>query len=314
MPIINSILPILVLLISGFMIEKFWLKDKAFWSAINKLVYCIFFPSLIVYDVANASIAYSSSGFIVVLIVLVFILLFFLRVFKFLFKDEKFWVVFVQGSFRYNSYVFIGVTVSYFNPAEAMPVIAIITASMISLANIVGLIMLNEKDPKNKKTLFVVIIELLRNPLIIACILGFVLNVLAKYAPIILDIEPLNLVLSNFSSASIVLSIMAVGASIKFNINMLKIVGIINCSIVKLIIFPVAVVLVLSPLGFDKTLVAICMIYAASPASTSAYAMVYLLKGDHESMGNIISIQIVMCIITIPILLLVFPYLFNLWH
>ena len=47
-------------------------------------------------------------------------------------------------------------------------------------------------------------------------------------------------------------------------------------------------VLVLSPLGFDKTLVAICMIYAASPASTSAYAMVYLLKGDHESMRNII--------------------------
>ena len=99
MLIVNSVFLILAILIAGFLIERVWLKNKEFWASINKLVYYIFFPSLIVYDVAQAEIVYSDSGFIIILITLVFILLFFLRLFKFLFKDKKFWIVFVQGSF-----------------------------------------------------------------------------------------------------------------------------------------------------------------------------------------------------------------------
>ena len=313
MLIVNSVFLILAILIAGFLIERVWLKNKEFWASINKLVYYIFFPSLIVYDVAQAEIVYSDSGFIIILITLVFILLFFLRLFKFLFKDKKFWIVFVQGSFRYNSYVFIGISVSYFQPSEVMPIIAIITATMIFLANVIGLIMLNEANPENKQSLSKMIGSLLKNPLIIACFLGFALNIVGKNFPLILHITLLNEVLSSFSSASIVLSIMAVGASIQLNIDMHKIIGIINCSIVKLIIFPIMTVIALSFFRFDKTLVEVCMLYAAAPASTSAYSMVYLLKGDHESMGNIISFQTIFCIITIPILLLTFPYLFELF-
>ena len=184
---------------------------------------------------------------------------------------------------------------------------------MIFLANVIGLIMLNEANPENKQSLSKMIGSLLKNPLIIACFLGFALNIVGKNFPLILHITLLNEVLSSFSSASIVLSIMAVGASIQLNIDMHKIIGIINCSIVKLIIFPIMTVIALSFFRFDKTLVEVCMLYAAAPASTSAYSMVYLLESDHESMGNIISFQTIFCIITIPILLLAFPYLFELF-
>lgn len=190
MGIFNSIFPIAAMLLVGWVSANYWIKDKQLWEGLNKLVYYVMFPALIVYKVANADVTGLDKSFIIVLIAMVLILIAVLRVFRFLFKDKIFWATFVQGTFRYNSYIFISMTMFYVGDS-AIPAIAMITGFMILVATIIGVVMLNiySTEGTNFKN---VSLSIITNPLVLACVLGGLVNQTALYYPVILEIDSIN--------------------------------------------------------------------------------------------------------------------------
>lgn len=307
MNIFESVFPIIIIMIFGYIIANYWIKDKKFWDGLNDIVYYIMFPSLIISSLMTADISNIDKTFLIVLNLLVIFLIFILWLLKPIFKNKMFWITFIQGSFRYNSYVFIGVTFLYLGKSS-IPAVALITGTMIFTSTIIGTFLLSfyASDKANFRSS---IINVIKNPLVISCVLGGVLNLLSVENPKILEISFINNTLDIFAKASLSVSLLAIGAGISLHIKKRMVIGVLNCSIVKLLIFPLLVVYTMLFLEYDRELIAICMLYAAAPGSTSASVMIKQIGGDYEAINNIIGVQTVLCTITIPILLLLFPYM-----
>lgn len=149
MSIVNSILPIIILLGAGYGIKHTWLKDEMFWKTINSLIYYLMFPVLMVKSITLADFSGISYDFIIVLIAIVLLFIAGIWLLKPLFRQTAFWVVFAQGAVRYNSFIFIPVTYLYVGQGVA-PIIALITACLVMTTNIISVYLLNLYGQKSK--------------------------------------------------------------------------------------------------------------------------------------------------------------------
>ena len=226
-----------------------------------------------------------------------------------LFKQTAFWLVFTQGAVRHNSYVFIGVAIYYIGE-QIMPIVVLITLFLVITGNLISILLLDIYAPKvRKRSAMRCILVLLRKPLILACIVGLLINRLAIYAPFITHNVWLNNTLQHIGAASLPLSLIGVGASLSSNISFRFLEGALLCSLIKLIILPAIVILALKMLHVDNTIIQTCMIYAACPCNTNATAMNQSMGGDYKSMSLIISAQTLLSAFTLTMWLLLFPYL-----
>ena len=297
MGIINSILPISAMLLIGYFTKTYFITDKSFWSNVNKLVYYIMFPSLMIYSISKANFEHTNSSFVFVLITIVVFITSIIWLIKPRVESQYFWISFLQGSIKYNSYVFIGVSLYYLNEG-VVPVIALITAVMVITTNVITVFVFN-KYSKEQKGLLEACISTLKNPLIISCVMGLFINYAGNYIPFILGATWLNNILEKIGTASLVLSLIGVGASLKFRWDYHTIKGALYSSIIKLLIFPLIVLISLNFFNYDRTLIIVCVIYAASPCSSNATAATEALGGDHKSMSLIISLQTILSMVTI---------------
>ena len=301
MGVINAILPIMGLLALGYGLQKIWIKNDDFWKTVNGLIYYVMFPALIIKSVALADFSILNPSFIYVLMGVVLGGSVVIGVFKNAFVGSTFWLVFLQGSIRYNNYIFMAVALFYLGD-DALPIMALIIGVLVLLINVIIVVMINLYNPHQnfmahmiKATLF--------NPLVFACILGLLINYLSLYAPVIVQITWLNHTLGHLGTASLVLGLMAVGATLKFDSLQNHYRAVALCSVVKLLVMPALVVGALYALDFDNTVILVCAIYASAPCSPYATSLIQSVGGDYQSMSMMISVQTVLSIITMPVLL-----------
>ncbi|MFC0179042.1 hypothetical protein [Thorsellia kenyensis] len=146
-----SIFPIFLLIISGFLSKKFFINNDVFWSYIDKLVYYLFFPALLVLEI-NAAVFSSEviKGIVVTSVstVLVAIVLFFTKP---LIKSNRLFTSLFQGSIRYNSYIFLALSASLFSE-KGVAIAGVFIAYMIVITNVMSVVVMNlYGDSDNKK-------------------------------------------------------------------------------------------------------------------------------------------------------------------
>ena len=297
MEIISSVTPLLLIISLGFFLKNFFLKEESLWNGANQLVYWVFFPTLMIYSISNSDISgMNDFSFIVPLIIVVISLFGLIWLSKnIFFKNDDFFVSFIQGAVRYNSYVFIGVSTLYFKDYELniMPSIGLITATMVSLTNVLSVFLLNFYA-KNKKSLLSTVANLFKNPLIVSCILGLLLSLSGFRFT-----GDFSTFLSFLAAAALPLSLLCVGADLTFP-NRSIFLGIVICCVIKLLVMPAFVYFLLKISDVPATIITLCVIYAASPCSTNAFAMSKSMGGDFRSMSFIISLQTLFCFLAIP--------------
>ena len=308
MNIINSILPILALLVMGYIMRWRWIKNAQFWKTVNSLIYYALFPALLIKSIAFADFSDISFTFIPILIMIIIGFVAIMWMCKPLFSNTDFWVVFVQGAIRYNNYIFIGVTYLYVGQ-HVTAIIALIIAFLIMSTNIMSVYFLNLYGTV-RLSIWQNILSTLTNPIIFSCLLGLVLNAGKTIFPIIVEITWINTTLSHLGNASLVLSLLAIGATLEIRNLGIYYKSVIMCAIIKLVLLPITVVGVLSYLQFDPVIILVCMIYAGSPCSANATPMTQAMQGDYKNMSLIISVQTVSCLLTLPMLLYAYEMVF----
>lgn len=112
--------------------------------------------------------------------------------------------------------------------------------------------------------------------------------------------------MGNLGDASLVMTLLAIGATLELKGLGASYKGILICSAVKLLALPVIVVATLTYLDLPPVLILVCMIYAGSPCSANATPMTQVMGGDYKNMSLIISVQTVLCLFTLPMLLYVY--------
>lgn len=297
---LNAILPVFLLIVIGFTIRHFrWLSDD-FWNDAEKLVYFVLFPAMLiskmsVADLSNAdavpliSVLCLSLG---IMSALTFILKSFLNI------ENASFTSFFQGAIRINTFVGLALAENILGNSGLITAV-IIAAILIPLVNLIVVIVLQNYREKNGQkditaNLKSTIIQLIKNPLIMGCTIGLILN----FSQIILP-APLQISINILGSTALPLGLLAVGAALVFKDLKSVMKPLLVSSSLRLLIYPLLVYALTNAFSFNRETQIAILIFSAVPTAASSYILAKNMGGDHQLMSRIITFQTLFSSITI---------------
>lgn len=173
----NAILPIVLLIMLGYVLKKIRFIDTHFINILNKYVFRVGLPVLLFYNVYNINsiqeVKFGVVGFALVMIITLFLLG--MMTIPFTVKDPRQKGVVLQVIVRSN-FALIGIPLAEtLGGQEAVAVAALLSAFTIPLANILSVIALNMyqvNDQGEKISVAKMIKSIFTNPLIIGVFSG----------------------------------------------------------------------------------------------------------------------------------------------
>lgn len=300
-----STLPIFLIMLLGSIIKNKWLTSEEFWRGIEKLSYFVLFPAMLFNCVSTADLSVASIiKLVVALVISTILVLIGLIIYQKKYNIDKvqFTSIF-QGSIRYNSYIFFGVSSPLLGPS-GLSIVAVISSYMIIFTNILSVMIFayyipNKSVTNTIRTSFVLMMKLIvRNPLIIASLVGFVFN----YSNLELHLG-LKKTLDSLSNAALAIGMLNVGAGLNFTIRQELLHNVMFTSFVKLVAFPLVSVVVLWLMSIDGLDRSVGILYSCLPCASTAYVLSRQLDGDPDSMASIITFTTFFSVVTISIIM-----------
>lgn len=297
---LNATAPIFLIILTGYMLFQSRTIGAEMWAAVEHICFYLLFPALIVKTLSRANLsALPIAEFAVVVLVAVLLMSVLLLAARPLLASRyqvsgpTFTSLF-QGATRFHGFMALAIVGSlYGDPGITLCAIAL--GVMIPVLNILNVAVLaiygaHEGAP-TPRTVFV---QILRNPLILACALGFVLNVtgLPDFLYTAIDIT---------GGGGLGLGLLAVGAGLNLSrateTRSLVAVGV----LIRLIGMPLFMILLAWAVGLTGLPRTIAIIAGAVPTASTAYVMARKMGGDAELMANIVTFQVLVAALTLPI-------------
>lgn len=295
-PIINSLIPLSLCISSGFLLNRHGFLSADTWRQLDKLNYYVLFPALLFLNLASANIEFAqfSGALMVVLVVLVLASGMGLVAHKAFNIPAKNIGVYIQSTIRFNTYVGLALVANLFDKLGLL-IFSLIIALFIPLINVISVVSLTLHQRFSWRALLV---NLSKNPLIIACVSALIFN--ASPLTLMVSIEQF---LRQLASASLPLGLLCVGAGLRFNISASELNTIaINC-LIRLFVMPAfayGACTLFGVVGIERQIITL---FFALPTAPTSYSLTQALGGNHLLMANIISMQTLCAMISLPVVL-----------
>lgn len=297
--VIAAILPVFLLIFLGTWLRARGFPGEGFWAPAERLTYFVLFPVLIVTTLAKADLAGLSvlpmAGAVVATLLSVSGLLVLLR--RRLGVDGPGFTSLIQGAIRMNTYICLAVAAALWGNA-GVTVAAIVVAIMVPTVNIVSVAVLARFGTAAQPTPAGVARSLATNPLIVAAVLGILLNASGLHLPPI--IEPMLEILGR---AALPIGLIAVGAALDFHAARANARIIAQNVATRLLVTPAIAAVLLWAFGVEGLTAAVALLFLASPTATSSYILARQLGGDAKLMAGILTAQTGAAMITLPVVL-----------
>jgi len=296
--VLASLLPVFLIIICGYGLKKSKFPGDNFWPGAEQIVYYILFPALLFSSSAGASWEFFSVASMVwAILATMFVmsgLLLLLRP-RLTKKDASFTSIF-QGSIRFTSYIGLAAAFSLFGD-EGLYLAAVLITVLIPLVNVLSVMVLVRYGGQ-KGGWYWIFTTVIKNPLIIACLAGMLVNLLGWKLPAI--VENMTTILGR---GSLPLGLLAVGSSLDFSSIKKTGLEIVYACLLKLILLPLLMWLTCTLLGVDNLSTAIAVLFAALPGSPLSYVLAKQLGGDTKLMSSIIAVQTGVSMISLPVII-----------
>jgi predicted permease len=202
-----------------------------------------------------------------------------------------------QGSIRLNTYVGIAAAAAMAgSPGITLAAVAIL--ALIPLVNFLCVPVVSHYGSARITSLKAVVATLAKNPLILASLAGFALNVLNVQLP-----EPVYEVLRLLGRAALPVGLLTVGAGLNFRHLAPQRSRILLASLLKLVLLPAATFLACRLYHVPAPADVIAVLFAALPTAVSSFILARQLGGDEDLMASIITAQTVLAFVTLPLAL-----------
>lgn len=301
--IIDSLFPVLALIVAGFIIQRTNFLPATFWPSAEKLTYFLLMPAILIHSLANKKID-SLPWFKILLVVegtviasAVLITVWWL--FNRQISGETFTSLF-QGGVRFNSFVAFALAENMFG-REGLLITAMAAGFMIILINVLCVSAFSLTVNKGTVNIKAVFADLVKNPLIIACVIGVGLNASGLKIPAAIDG-----VLLLGGKAAFPVGLMAVGAAYRGGNLLLHRHPLIVTSIVQFLCKPLLAGGLAFFLGVSGTAAGVLVLLFCVPTAPSGYILAKQMGGDHEVMASIITTQTCLSFITMPLTIWLF--------
>jgi hypothetical protein len=184
----NSVLPIVLLIVLGVFLRKIHMIDQHFNNVLIKYIFRVGLPVLLFYNVYSIE-SFAEINWDIVIYTSIFTLLVFfigIIVVKVLTKDDRQKGVVLQTAFRSN-YALMGIPLAEaIGGAAALKVVSLLAAIAIPLANVLSVIaltMFQKNEFGERISIKKMIQNIISNPLIIAVFMGLFVLFLRSLLP-----------------------------------------------------------------------------------------------------------------------------------
>lgn len=285
------LLPDFALILLGAGIRRWMHLGDHFWSGVEKLVYFVLFPALLVNAIIKTRLDLAAAVPLLgtACAALVGGMLLALPA-KFLTRVPALTFASVfQCAYRFNSYIALAVAGMLFG-SPGIATMGLILGVAVPVVNLISVWMLARHGENGLWR------EVARNPLIWGTAAGFLLN-LAGFVPP----QPVQAFLGRLADASIALGLITVGAALRLN-NTPGVRGVsIWLLLVKLLALPAIAVLAGRWFGLGGLNFEVVVLFAAMPTASSAYILAMRMGGDGRSVAWLVSATTLGSMLTLPL-------------
>lgn len=292
---VSVVTPLFIYMVIGGMIKKLHIFSYDNFKALNGLVFNLMIPLALFFDVYNARLteAVKPKLFLYVEICIFAIFLVAWIVMSKWVPENADASVMIQGTYRSN-YVLFGSAIAARLCSEAgNATVAALAAMVVPTYNVLA-VFLFEAKRGGKVDFRDTFINILKNPLVEAGVLGIVFNLLHIQIPAVVA-EPLQ----SLGNSATPVALVALGGMLSFGslIKHKKYLAVVT--LFRLILVPFAVIFVSVLLGFrGDVLVAILAIFGA-PTAVASGPMAQTMGGNGELAGEIVAVTTAGAILTI---------------
>ena len=303
--IFTALTPVFLLILLGYVMRRRALIPETFWVPAERITYFLFFPALLLNNTAKAD--FGNLDLLpmitasVIAVLGISILAGLLRP-RLKLTGPSCTSVF-QAFIRPNVYLGIAAAFALYGDA-GLTLVSVCVAVLVPLVNVLSVIVLvrhaaTDGEPSHWRQ---AIGPIARNPLIIACGLGALLNVSGAGLPSLA-----GSFLEILGRAALPVGLLAVGAGL--DLAALKpsgrLVGL--TSMIKLIALPGLTYTTCLIFGVNGLAVTIAVLYASLPNSATSYVLARQMGGDTALLAGSITASTLLAMLTMPLIAMLLP-------
>ena len=295
----NVIAPVFYLMVLGYFLVNYTsLADGKLTKQANAIVFKIFLPCMLFYNVYQSDIGseihsrirlciWAAGGLLILFVLLCLI------VPRIVTQENQQGVV-IQGIFRSN-YVIFGVAVvqNMYGP-KSTTTAAILSAILVPMYNFLAVVVLSIFGEKRENDWKKIILDIIKNPLIISSVLGIIFSLLGIRLPTAVDTT-----VQDLAKLSTPIAFMILGGDLDFS----KVKGNLKTAFVvltiKLVILPLIMIPMVVMMGYrDADLLSGVLAYQ-TPVAVSSYIMAQQAGADGQLAGQLVVFSSVLSIFTL---------------
>lgn len=301
---INVTFPVFLVMVIGWFLKQKGMLNQEFVRVANKLNFSVTLPFLVFRDIAGVDIRSVFDLKYVLFCATATSICFWgtWGLAKIFVKDPMETGAFVQAAFRSSAAVMGLAFIQSIYGQSAMGPLMIIGA--VPLYNIYSVIVLtfednNPKDStslgeKNNARIKSACINIIKNPIIIAILLGLVVSLLNIRFPVIIDKT-----VSSVAQLATPLALISMGAGFEGRKALCKVKPALGAAFIKLVAQAAIFVPVAAMLGFTGEKMIAIVIMLAAPATPSCYIMAKNMGGDGVLTASIVVVTTLLAAFTL---------------
>ena len=289
--ILQSVSPVFIITFLGILFKKIRLIDQPFIDVSTNLVFKVVLPCLIFSKISQIKFQQDffpgQIAFVVIGTVITCVLVWIMS--RPLIKNCADRASFIQGAFRSNFAIVGFAIIGFLFGEEALGQAAILLAFIMPLYNLLAVLVLTMTTRKQcgiEIHSFSTLLQILKNPLIIAAFLALPFALLKIPVPSFLDRT-----IQYFAYMALPLALLAIGGSL--NLAALKEASRLAfiASLLKLIVLPALLIVPAIFLGYRHATLGVMVVLFSSPSAVAGFVMAKSMGANAKLAGNIILIS-----------------------
>ncbi|MCK1742638.1 AEC family transporter [Bradyrhizobium sp. 139] len=298
--VIAALLPVFILIALGVALRHSLMRLDTQWHGLERLTYFVLFPMLLIQTLVKADLSRvpvaGVGGALLLSVLAMSLLCLALRpALARLDIDGPAFTSIFQGATRWQTYVALSVSANMFGDV-GLALASVAMVAIIPLVNVFSVTVLAHFASPAKQSGRAIVMTVIRNPLIWACVIGLIVNVVHLPLPKIW-----HEVADALGRSSLAIGLLVTGAGLQLKGLLRPSVSATIGVAFKLVLMPAIALALAAWFGLSGDSLAIVAICAAVPTSPSAYVLARQMGGDAPLLAQIITLQTILAAITMPI-------------
>ncbi len=306
--VLNSILPVLLLITTGALLKKTSFVQKEFIAGTNRLVYFVGLPSLLFRKMSISEVELQGKGALFLAVVLTMcvlaVLAWLFAVWSKLNRRDR--GTFAQAAMRCNA-AFVGLPVIAFATNSSIDAISetviLLLSIIVILNNFISVMLLMASNTSENGVALIpkILVKTALNPLILASVAGLLYSVFIPSLPIVM-----NRTLAALGAMSLPLALIGIGATIDLGPMRHRARILWVAAVFKTVISPLLAIMFAMIFHLEAEAALPFVIFMAGPTAAASYVLVDQIGGDRELAAGAVALSTVTSFVSFAVVIALF--------